>query len=115
MQSLKIGGEGSELLYYNQNNYSNIKYDNPNTSRVETISLSGCGAASACIVFNTLAGKSFTHIKSMAEFNLKNGTRDNSGTNMLTLLKALCRENKAFTYRTTTALTNSKSTLKTAV
>ncbi len=54
MNALKIGGEGSELMYYNQNNYTSIKYDNPNTSRVETISSSGCGVAAACIVCNTL-------------------------------------------------------------
>lgn len=112
MQSLKIGGEGSELMYYNQNNYTNIKYDNPNTSKIETISSSGCGVASACIVFNTLAGKELYSIKAMADFSLKNGARDNSGTNMLTLLKALCRENKAFSYRTTNSIDELKKHLK---
>ena len=112
MQSLKIGGEGSELFYYNQNNYSNVKYDNPSTSKIETISSSGCGVASACIVFNTLAGKELYSIKSMAEFSLKNGARDNSGTNMLTLLKALCRENKALSYKTTNSIDELKNHLR---
>ena len=112
MQSLKIGGEGDDLMYYNQNNYSNVRYDNPNTSKVETISSSGCGVASACIAFNTLAGKELYSIKAMAEFSLKNGARDNSGTNMLTLLKALCRENKAFTYKTTNNIDELKKHLK---
>ena len=112
MQSLKIGGEGSELFYYNQNNYSNVKYDNPSTSRIENISTSGCGVAAACIVLNTLAGKELYSIKAMADFSLKNCARDNSGTNMLTLLKALCRENKAFTYRTTNSIDELKKHLR---
>ena len=112
MNALKIGGEGSSLMYYNQNNYSNVKYDNPSTSKVETISSSGCGVAAACIVFNTLAGKELYTISKMAEFSLKNGARDNSGTNMLTLLKALCKENTAFTYKTTNSIDELKKHLQ---
>lgn len=112
MNSLKIGGEGDDLMYYNQNNYSNVKYDNPNTSKVETISSSGCGVAAACIVFNTLAGKELYSVKAMADLSLRNGARDNSGTNMLTLLKALCRDNKAFTYKTTNSIDELKKHLK---
>lgn len=112
MHSLKIGGEGGNLMYYNQNNYSNVKYDNPSTSKVETISSSGCGVAAACIVFNTLAGKELYSISKMAELSVKNGARDNSGTNMLTLLKALCKDNKAFTYKTTNSIEELKKHLK---
>lgn len=112
MNSLKIGGEGSSLMYYNQNNYSNVKYDNPSTKKVETISSSGCGVAAACIAFNTLAGKELYSIQKMAEFSVKNGARDNSGTNMMTLLKALCKENTAFTYKTTNSIDELKKHLK---
>lgn len=112
MQDLKIGGEGSNLIYYNQNNYSNVKYDNPSTKSVETIKTSGCGVAAACIVFNTLAGKELYSISEMADFSIKNGARDNSGTNMLTLLKALCKENTAFTYKTTNSVSELTKHLK---
>ena len=32
------------MFYYNQMDYENIKYDNPSTSKVETIKTSGCAS-----------------------------------------------------------------------
>lgn len=97
-KNLSIGGEG-EILYYNQNNYSNIPYAyNGNGKTVKT---SGCGVCTAAMVFNTYAGKELYTISQMAKFSLNAGARDNSGTNMLTLLKALCQSNPDFLFTTT--------------
>lgn len=89
------------MFYYNQNNYNNIKYDNPSTKTAETIETSGCGVCSSCIVFNSLAGKELYTVAQMAEFSIKNKARDNYGTNVKTLLTALCKANPSFAYTTT--------------
>ena len=100
------------MYYYNQNDYSNIKYDRPNTSVVETVKSSGCGVCAACIVFNNLAGKELYTVSQMAKFSIDNGARDISGTNMLTLIKALCKKNTAFSYSTTNSETDLVNHLK---
>ena len=89
------------MYYYNQLNYTGVSYDNPNTSKKETIDSSGCGVCSAAMVINNLAGKELYTIPQMANFSLKNKARDNSGTNMVTLLNALCKANKGFSYKAT--------------
>lgn len=96
----KSGGEGG-TMYYNQCNYSNVGYDNPNTSKYETIATSGCGVCAACMAFNTLMGRELYSVKAMADFAMKNKARDNSGTNMVTLLKALCKAQPNYSYKTT--------------
>lgn len=100
MNELKSGGEGG-TMYYNQCNYSNVGYDNPNTSKYETIATSGCGVCAACMVVNTLKGRELYSVKAMADFAIKNRARDNSGTNMVTLLKALCKAQPNYSYKTT--------------
>ena len=100
MNEIKSGGEGG-TMYYNQCNYSNVGYDNPNTQKYETIATSGCGVCAACMVFNTLIGKELYTVKTMADFAVKNKARDNSGTNMTTLLKALCKAQPNYSYKTT--------------
>ena len=87
--------------YYNQNNYSGVSYDNPNTAKKETVASGGCGVCSAAMVVNNLAGKELYTIPQMAAFSLKTKARDNSGTNMVTLLNALLKANKGFSYTTT--------------
>lgn len=91
------------MFYYNQNDYPNVNYDRPNTAVVETVKTSGCGVVTACTVFNSLIGKELYTVSQMAKFSIDNGARDNSGTNMLTLLKALCRKNPDFSFVTTTS------------
>lgn len=91
------------MYYYNQNDYPSVKYDRPSTSVVETVKSSGCGVCAACIVFNNLAGKELYSVSKMAKFSLDNGARDNSGTNMNTLLKALCKANPSFSFTTSTS------------
>ncbi len=100
------------MYYYNQNDYPNILYDRPNTSVVETVKSSGCGVVAACIIFNNLIGKELYSVSEMAKFSLNNGARDNSGTNMLTLLKALCKKNPDFSFVTTTSETELVAHLK---
>lgn len=90
------------MYYYNQENYNSVGYDNPSTSKKETIKTSGCGVCSACMVFNNLAGKELYTVAQMAKFSLSNGCRDNYGTNVKSLLTALCKANKAFSFTTTT-------------
>lgn len=89
------------MFYYNQNDYTDINYDRPNTSVIETVATSGCGPVVACIAVNNLAGKEIFTVKSMAKFSLDNGARDNSGTNLDTLLKAICNKYKDFSFTTT--------------
>lgn len=92
----------AKLYYYNQTDYPNIAYDNPNTSKKENISTSGCGPVAACIAVNTLAGKELYTVSKMAKLSLSCGARDNSGTNLKTLLDEICFVNKDFKYTTTT-------------
>lgn len=89
------------MFYYNQNDYANVKYDRANTAVVETVATSGCGPVAACIAVNNLAGKELFTVASMAKFSLDNGARDSSGTNLNTLLKAICSKYKNFSLTTT--------------
>ncbi|MCM1115749.1 MAG: hypothetical protein NC397_09655 [Clostridium sp.] len=91
------------MYYYNQMDYDSIAYDNKSTSKKETVKTSGCGVCAACIAFNNLCNKELYSVKKMAEFSVSNGARDNSGTNMETLIKALCKKNPDFKYSTTTS------------
>lgn len=93
------------MFYYNQYDYPNIKYDRPNTAEIETVKTSGCGVVTACTVFNSLIGKELYTVSQMAKFSLDSGARDNSGTNMLILLKALCKKNPNFSFVATTSET----------
>ncbi|MGN0521047.1 MAG: C39 family peptidase [Eubacterium sp.] len=89
------------MYYYNQNDYESVNYDRSGTTVIETVKSSGCGVCSACMVFNNLIGKELYTVKEMAAFSLKNGARDSSGTNMKTLLTALCKANPTFSFTTT--------------
>lgn len=89
------------MFYYNQNDYANVKYDRANTATIETVATSGCGPVAACIAVNNLAGKELFTVASMAKFSLDNGARDSSGTNLNTLLKAICSKYKDFSLTTT--------------
>lgn len=93
------------MFYYNQNDYPNVKYDRPSTSAVETVKTSGCGPVAACIIINSLIGKELYTVSQMAKFSIDNSARDSSGTNMLTLLKAICKANPDFSFVTTTSET----------
>ena len=98
------------MYYYNQEDYPSIPYAYKGNGK--TVKTSGCGVCAACIVFNNLAGKELYSVKKMAEFSVNNGARDNSGTNMKTLLDALCKKNKDFSYTTTTDETKVTAHLK---
>ena len=89
------------MYYYNQNDYGNVKYDRPNTAQTETVATSGCGPVAACIAVNNLIGKELFTVASMAQFSLDSGARDNSGTNLNVLLKAICNKYKDFSFTTT--------------
>lgn len=95
------------MYYYNQRDYANINYDRPSTSVVETVATSGCGVCAVCIVLNNLMGKENFTVKDMAKFSLDNGARDSSGTNMVTLLNAVCKKYPDFSWKAS----NSKSEL----
>ncbi len=89
------------MYYFNQNDYSNVKYDRPNTSKVETVATSGCGVCACCMAVDNLAGKELYTVAQMAKLSLSCGARDNSGTNVTALLKAICKDNKGFSFTTT--------------
>ena len=88
-------------IYYNQKNYSDVKYDNPSTSGIEPIASSGCGVCSVAMVVNNMAGKQLCSVASLARFSVANGGRDSSGTNMYALLNAVCKANTHFSYKVT--------------
>lgn len=90
------------MYYYNQMDYENIKYDNPSTSKVETIKSSGCGVCAPCIAINNLVGSELYTVSKMTKLSLECGARDNWGTNLNTLLKAVCREHSNLSFTTTT-------------
>ena len=87
--------------YYNQKNYYDVVYDNPSTSGTESIASSGCGVCSAAMVVNSMAGKQLCTIPSLARFSVACGARDSSGTNIYTLLSAICKANTHFSYKAT--------------
>ncbi|MBR2134387.1 MAG: hypothetical protein IJ851_06715 [Eubacterium sp.] len=89
------------MYYFNQNDYPDIKYDRPNTSKVETIATSGCGVCACCMVVDNLADRELYSVAKMAKLALTCGARDNYGTNITTLLKAVCKANSGFSYTTT--------------
>ena len=90
------------MYYYNQMDYENIKYDNPSTSKVETVKSSGCGVCAPCIAINNLVGSELYTVSKMTKLSLECGARDNWGTNLNTLLKAVCREHSNLSFTTTT-------------
>ncbi len=100
------------MYYYNQNDYANVNYDKAGTSEIETVKTSGCGVCAACIAFNNLAGGELYTVAQMARFSINHGARDNSGTNMITLLNALCKQHSAFSCKTTTSESELVSHLK---
>ena len=65
------------MFYYNQMDYENIKYDNPSTSKVETIKASGCGVCAPCIAVNNLVGSELYSVSRMTKLSLDCGARDN--------------------------------------
>ena len=90
------------MYYYNQMDYDNIKYDNPSTSKVETVKTSGCGVCVTCIAVNNMVGQELYTVSEMTKLSLKSGARDNWGTNLNTLLKAVCKEHPNLSFTTTT-------------
>ena len=88
-----------KLYYYNQLDFSDVPYNKPNGTK-KNIATSGCGVASACIVFNTLAQKTLYTIRQMAEFSKSVGARTNDGTNVFKLVSKLCEKNKDFSFTT---------------
>lgn len=86
------------MFYYNQNNYSGVDYSY--NGNAKTVASSGCGVCSACMVLNNLYGKEMISVPAMASYSKSVGARDNTGTNMNTLLKALSKK-YSISYRTT--------------
>lgn len=79
------------MFYYNQLNYSNVSYPSsahPNA----TVATGGCGVCSALMVLNNLYGKEVMNVSQMAQFSINNGARAADGTDMTTLMNALCEK-----------------------
>lgn len=90
----------SKIYYFNQLNYGNVPYNKPNGTKA-TVKSGGCGVVSATIVFDTLSQKQLYNPVSMAQFSQKCGARTNNGTDEGTLLNALCKANKGFSWKGT--------------
>lgn len=67
--SYSDGGYNAEVIYYNQNDYSNVTFcgRTSNTSRPGTIKTSGCGTTAMSIVLSTLVDKSLDPVAVMEE------------------------------------------------
>lgn len=89
-----------KLYYYNQNDYDNLSYNKPDGTKA-TIASGGCGVVAACIAVNTLAQKTVFTVKQMRDLAVSSGARGYDGTDETTLLKAICKKNSAFSYKTT--------------
>lgn len=76
--------------YYNQNDYENIPYPRPSNSK-SNVKTGGCGVVCASMIVENLTGKSFSPVES-ASYSLKNGARDDYGTNLLILGKAISND-----------------------
>ena len=87
------------MYYYNQNNYSKTAYNKPDGTKA-TVKSGGCGVCSACTVINSLANKELYTVPAMAKFSINHKARTNYGTDMITLLKAICAEKKDFSFKT---------------
>ena len=92
-----------KLFYYNQNDYSNLSYNKPDGTKA-TVASGGCGVVSACIAVNTLAQKTVFTVKQMRDLAISSGARGYDGTDETTLLKAICKKNSAFSYKTTNSV-----------
>lgn len=88
------------MIYFNQNNYDKVAYNKPDGTKA-TVKSSGCGVVAACIVFDNYVGKTLYTPAQMAAFSIAHKARINYGTNEATLLKALCAENKGFSFKVT--------------
>lgn len=89
------------MFYYNQMNYASVKYDNKSTAKIEMVDTAGCGPVVTCIALNNIAGKELFNVREMADFSIANGARDNSGTNLLILLRAVCKKYTDFSFTVT--------------
>lgn len=88
------------MKYYNQNNYSDLKY--PSSAHPSaTIKSGGCGVVSSTILVNNLFDKEVYTVKAMRDLAIKCGARVAEGTNVATLLKAICNEYKELSFTTT--------------
>ena len=88
------------MIYFNQNDYDKVAYNKPDGTKA-TVKSSGCGVVAACIVFDNYVGKTLYTPAQMAAFSIAHKARINYGTNEATLLKALCAENKGFSFKVT--------------
>ena len=77
------------MFFYNQNNYGNVDYSKPDGSYA-TVKSGGCGVCSALMVLNNLYGREVMTVAQMAKFSQNCGARIMDGTNMTTLMNALC-------------------------
>ena len=90
------------MFYYNQRNYGQTQYNKPNGTKT-TIAKGGCGVVSTCIVVNNLLGSELYSVPAMRDLAQSTGARTNNGTNVTTLLKAICKKHPEFTFKTTSS------------
>lgn len=79
------------MFFYNQLDYDNVDYSKPN-GQSATVKSSGCGVCSTLMVLNNLFGKELMTVKQMAKFSIDHGARNNYGTDVNALLKALSKK-----------------------
>lgn len=88
------------MYYYNQNDYPSLSYPSK-AHPTATIATSGCGVVAPLFVVNNLAGKELYTVKAMRDLAISSGARENEGTNVTTLLNAIVKKHKQFSFKTT--------------
>lgn len=76
-----------KIVYYNQNNYSNIPYPS-SSNKTATIKSGGCGVCCASMIVEGLTDNNFPPATS-AKFSIANKARVNGGTDMRVMSNAI--------------------------
>lgn len=88
------------MYFYNQNNYGAYQYNMPNGTKA-TIKSGGCGLCSTLNAINNMAGKELYTVPQIRDLAQKVGARVNGGTDVKTLLNAICKAHSEFSFKTT--------------
>lgn len=88
------------MYFYNQRDYAGLNYKSSKHPNA-TISSSGCGVCATAMVINNLAGKELYTVKAMRDLSVSSGARVAGGTDVSTLLNAVRKAHREFSFTTT--------------
>lgn len=88
------------MYFYNQRDYAGLNYKSSKHPNA-TISSSGCGVCATAMIVNNLAGKELYTVKAMRDLSVSSGARVAGGTDVSTLLNAVRKAHREFSFTTT--------------